>query len=94
MKESPFNEKEARFVFRQILEVLHHLHSMGIVHRDLKLENILFDSHKRQVKVADFGLSRIVGDEGLRTFCGTMEYLGRLSISGFIFPHQSHLLDL
>ena len=77
-------------MFRQILDVLHHLHAQDIVHRDLKLENILFDTSKRQVKVADFGLSRIVGDGSLKTFCGTLEYLGTSPSSHNCIGISSH----
>jgi len=54
-----------------------YLHQRGIVHRDLKPENILFANKKYEdVKISDFGLSRIVGDGSfLQTMCGTPQYL-------------------
>jgi serine/threonine protein kinase len=51
------------------------LHGQGIVHRDLKLENILIDD-RNNVKLIDFGFSVCVGkDQKLKVFCGTPSYM-------------------
>eukprot|EP01031_Cornospumella_fuschlensis_P027097 gene27097-32740_t len=62
-----YNEVMAARQFRQILTGLHYLHSLGVVHRDLKLDNILMagSGANSEMKIADFGLSALVRiDEG------------------------------
>lgn len=56
------SEMECCRLVKQLLEGIHYLHSQGIVHRDLKIDNILFDGDVRtgEVKIADFGLSAFV----------------------------------
>ncbi len=54
---------EALAIVPQICDALQFAHDQGIVHRDIKPENILMDRRGR-VKVADFGLAKIVGNEG------------------------------
>jgi MAP/microtubule affinity-regulating kinase len=51
-------EDEAKHIFQQILEALAYLHEKHIIHRDLKLENILLDENFN-VKIIDYGFSII-----------------------------------
>lgn len=67
-------ESEARTIFRQIICALEYCHSKLIIHRDLKLENILVDN-KLNVKIIDFGLSNYLNVEAhLKTSCGSLIY--------------------
>lgn len=81
---------EVYSVLHQLLGSLKEAHQLGIVHRDLKLENIFLkrlDNGELQVKVLDFGLSKYVGEDPSRAhlggqpltvdglICGTPQYM-------------------
>ena len=53
-----YSEKDAATMTRTILQVLHHMHTLGVMHRDLKPENFLLadDTDQALVKATDFGL--------------------------------------
>ena len=61
--DGPFSERIARYYFRELIETLIYLHSKGITHRDIKLENIMFDRYFN-LKIIDFGLSISHEDAG------------------------------
>ncbi|XP_037050148.1 serine/threonine-protein kinase SIK2 isoform X2 [Bradysia coprophila] len=68
------NERTARQKFWQILSAVEYCHNHGIVHRDLKAENLLLDSNMK-IKIADFGFSNFYSpDELLATWCGSPPY--------------------
>uniref|UniRef100_A0A668ANB7 non-specific serine/threonine protein kinase n=1 Tax=Myripristis murdjan TaxID=586833 RepID=A0A668ANB7_9TELE len=79
-----FNEEAVRIYIGEIILALEHLHKLGIVYRDIKLENILLDS-EGHVVLTDFGLSKeFLEEEKERTysFCGTIEYMAPEIIRG------------
>ncbi len=69
------DESLARRLSRQIISALRYLHFKNILHRDLKMDNVLVDQDKWQCKLIDFGLSAFwyPGQE-MKTFCGSSEY--------------------
>ena len=70
-------EEEAKAIFFQLMQGIEHLHQMRVTHRDVKLENVLFDSHEnRDIKLIDFGFSTVCEPGSkLKVFCGTPSYM-------------------
>lgn len=75
ISENSFSLETVRFYSAQIALAIGYLHEKDVIHRDLKLENILIDKDG-YLKLADFGLvkNNMIDDETTRTFCGTPEY--------------------
>lgn len=69
------SEDESRRIFFQLVQALDVLHQSCIIHRDIKLENVLFDKN-REIKLIDFGFSTVSPNgKKLRVFCGTPSYM-------------------
>ncbi|XP_077107263.1 ribosomal protein S6 kinase beta-2 [Ranitomeya variabilis] len=75
-REGIFMEDTACFYLAEITLALGHLHSLGIIYRDLKPENVML-SAQGHIKLTDFGMCKesIHGDSVTHTFCGTVEYM-------------------
>lgn len=79
-KNGPLNDALARSILFQTFKAVADLHDRGIVHRDLKLENIMITTNAKTgrvlVKIIDFGFSNSNASENscLSTFCGTENY--------------------
>uniref|UniRef100_A0AAY4B8V6 Serine/threonine-protein kinase Sgk2 n=1 Tax=Denticeps clupeoides TaxID=299321 RepID=A0AAY4B8V6_9TELE len=75
-RERCFSEPRARFYTAEVASAIGYLHSLNIVYRDLKPENVLLDS-QGHVVLTDFGLCKegVEPEATTTTFCGTPEYL-------------------
>eukprot|EP00002_Diphylleia_rotans_P028335 TRINITY_DN571_c0_g2_i2.p1 TRINITY_DN571_c0_g2~~TRINITY_DN571_c0_g2_i2.p1 ORF type:complete len:366 (-),score=68.82 TRINITY_DN571_c0_g2_i2:259-1356(-) len=68
------DENVARPIFMQIAEAIYYCHQHKILHRDLKLENVLLTGGDKIAKVSDFGLSCIERSDDSHVICGTPVY--------------------
>jgi len=67
-------EDAGRFFLHQMLDAVDYMHNLRVVHRDLKLENILIDDNLN-LKVADFGFACYKNIDALKSYRGTMTYM-------------------
>lgn len=76
LQKTTLKEAQIRSWLVQILWAFWYMHGVGVVHRDLKCENILL-SRNYNVRIADFGFARFVAhgrNPGADTVCGTITY--------------------
>ncbi|MGD9685010.1 MAG: protein kinase [Candidatus Obscuribacterales bacterium] len=85
---------EGMAVFGQIAQALAHAHAQGVLHRDLKAQNVLLTGEAQEeprVKLVDFGLARPVTDEGLSTLTREGALVGSPL---YMSPEQAKAADL
>ena len=74
-KRRKLQEDVAQVIFKHLLEGLSYCHSKGVLHRDIKLDNILINANGH-IKICDFGVSKIVRKgEKMTEQCGTPAYI-------------------
>ncbi len=92
-RKGKFSAKEAVPVIQQICRALEAAHSEGVIHRDLKPQNVMRDPQGRVV-VMDFGLARSLESEGMTqtgALVGTLEYMSPEQALGASLDQRSDL---
>jgi serine/threonine protein kinase/tetratricopeptide (TPR) repeat protein len=91
-----FPPGEAVEIMIQICRALEAAHSVGVIHRDLKPQNVMRDNQGRVV-VMDFGLARLVESDGMTqtgALVGTMEYMSPEQALGSTLDQRSDLFTV
>ncbi len=95
-RQSPLGWKETTFFALQIAKALEHAHSRGIIHRDIKPQNIMV-LRDGTVKVADFGIARQAASTNtynLREAIGSVHYVSPEQARGSHIDNRSDLYSL
>ena len=97
-KTRPLSLQRALFYLEQVCSGLAHAHKCGVIHRDIKPQNLLLTADQQLVKIADFGVARIDSMDGAITRVGTNIYsapehnpsiqTGQLDTRGLRLPHD------
>lgn len=87
-KPKRFDERTAARYIRDVVRALRHCHARGIIHRDVKPENLLVDNNGR-IKLADFGLATRLEQQKEDMSCGTLDFLSPEICSGD--PYSFHV---
>ncbi|HKM47012.1 MAG TPA: tetratricopeptide repeat protein [Terriglobales bacterium] len=91
-----FTPEEAVDVIQQVCQALHAAHRVGVIHRDLKPQNIMQDTSGR-ILVMDFGLARTLEGDGMTqtgALVGTMEYMSPEQALGKDLDQRSDIFAL
>jgi serine/threonine protein kinase len=71
-----FPEQTCKVIFRQLALGLGYMHAKGRSHRDLKLDNVLYEQEQKKIKIIDFGFSIPSSQQKVsNTVCGTPHYM-------------------
>ena len=92
-RHGPFPIPDALRIVDQLLIALGSAHALGIVHRDVKPQNLMIDAERR-LKVLDFGVARIVGAGSLTAsghLLGTPEYMASEQVEGGVVDFRADL---
>jgi len=95
-RQGKFGAKEAIEVVEQVCRALDAAHSEGVIHRDLKPQNIMRDKAGRVV-VMDFGLARSLGETGMTqtgAIVGTLEYMSPEQALGSTLDQRSDIFSV
>ena len=93
----PLPAAEVVSLLKQLASALGYAHASGVVHRDIKAENVLLDSETGRAMLTDFGIARLAESQSLTatgTVLGTVQYMSPEQVTGETLDGRSDLYSL
>lgn len=101
IKNEKLPEKHCQIIMRQFMHAIKYVHSRGIVHRDLKLDNVMIsgtetgDMNDIKIKLIDFGMAKLTERDNrkiqLKTYCGTIDFIAPEILAGKTYGQECDL---
>jgi hypothetical protein len=83
-RDRKLSENEGRRMVAEVADALDHAHRQGVVHRDIKPDNVLIDDESGRAMLTDFGIARVIGGGGTMTEAGSV-----IGTPHFMSPEQA-----
>ena len=95
-KEGPLPVADASRIIAEVASALAHAHKRGVIHRDIKPQNVLLDGDSGRALVTDFGIARTADSSLTATgmFVGTPTYLAPEQVTGEPSDHRADIYAL
>jgi eukaryotic-like serine/threonine-protein kinase len=90
----PVSASDGVRILREVAWALAYAHSQGVVHRDVKPDNILIEASTGRALVTDFGIAAVIGDGQADGVSGTPEYMSPEQALGVAIDSRSDLYGL